>query len=123
MEDFKGLNSSSIDLMYHPPLEHPRSHASALLLSNIDYLSRYLLLVTNAGPVFWDSEGSSSWQRQFVGEVLHLTGSYTTDEEVDRVCKAIARQLAGKTFGSAGLRLSREERAQVKAWHAKQGFA
>lgn len=111
------INSGVIAMQSCAPRAEPLSHASALLRSKAHTFARYVLLVTNASA---DGAGE---QRKFFGEVLTLTGWAFDDAEIDAAWAMAAKGTYGATAKSAGLRLTRQERAELKEWYAARGTA
>ena len=100
----------------------PRTNALAYLRSEADVFARFVLLVTNKSALLFDEYGNQSEHRNFFGEVMVKTGWSLSEEETDAVWAFGARSTYGQAGKSAGLRLTNQERAEIKKWYTAQGL-
>lgn len=106
---------SVMTLTMHPARDVAIPHALVLLIRFVDYLASYLLLIFDAVPELAEFRQAGSYRR-FIDDVLSRTGWSFSEDEVTAACKAVMKDRQGQKASSCGLRLSRNERAEAKAW-------
>jgi hypothetical protein len=107
------------DVLALPELPAILDSSSAALPQHLDFLGRYLVFVTDHGPVLSSSAGPTA-HRQFIEDALLLTGWCYSKAQLDEACATMELHLAGARASSCGLRLTREERQEAKAWRAQR---
>jgi hypothetical protein len=102
--------------------ETPLDLPSAFLPDIIGNLSRYLLFVTDQGPVFEDANSNPTAHRRLAADVLALLGWGYPVEQVDEHCSAMQRKFSHAKASQCGLRRSACERAEAVAWREQQAM-
>lgn len=98
----------------------PLDFASAFLPNITGNISRYILFVTDRGPVFTSEDGDPTAQRGLLIDALTLFGWAYSAEQVDEHCLAMQRKMAHMKASQCGLRRSASERAEAIAWRRQQ---